>query len=322
IEQLYTDRKSEEYSSLILLREEIAKLAEENLTLNPSLNDSLTANVILQSDLQSFKTQLNERQTMLLQYEQRKFIVYGLSLTTIRYATEIESDHSSNPSKQTPTKNPKQHRSLITKQNTDDTNSDDVFLEISLDRTHLKRSSQHRSSRRPVSNARSSTKHTINHSLAITQSPATKHSDDRMVKAVFCGDAAVDKSTLIMHLCKGKFVSNVNSTLGVEFQNKQIEVDGKRVAIQLWDTAGKERFRSIAKSYFRRCDGVILVYDSTYERSFLNIREWINTITDSTLKKVSVMIVANKIDLSDQIRAEGKRIIEQVEGSKSAKGCS
>ncbi|CAF4808591.1 unnamed protein product, partial [Rotaria sp. Silwood2] len=128
----------------------------------------------------------------------------------------------------------------------------------------------------------------------------------RMVKVVFCGDVAVDKSALIMHLCKGKFVSNVNSALSVEFQNKQIEVDGKRVAIQLWDTAGQERFRSIAKSYFRRCDGVILVYDSTYERSFLNIREWINTITDSTLKKVSAMIVANKIELRNQIRAEGK----------------
>ncbi|CAF2503929.1 unnamed protein product [Rotaria sp. Silwood2] len=205
IEQLYTDRKSEEYSSLILLREEIAKLAEENLTLNPSLNDSLTANVILQSDLQSFKTQLNERQTMLLQGKQ-------LSSSNYRDKESLQTNV----------------RHLIY---------------ISLDHTHLKRSSQHRSSRRPVNNARSSTKHAINHSLAITQSPATKHSDE---------------------------------------------------------------FRSIAKSYFRRCDGVILVYDSTYERSFLNIREWINTITDATLKKVSVMIVANKIDLSDQIRAEGK----------------
>ncbi len=63
-----------------------------------------------------------------------------------------------------------------------------------------------------------------------------------MFKVVFCGDAAVGKSTLIMRLCKGKFVSNVNSTLGVDFQNKQIEVDGKRVALQLWDTAGQERF--------------------------------------------------------------------------------
>ena len=156
---------------------------------------------------------------------------------------------------------------------------------------------------------------------------------------MFCGDAAVGKSTLIMRLCKGKFVSNINSTLGVDFQNKQLELDGKCIAIQLWDTAGQERlrkqncllslfianyicferFRSIAKSYFRRCDGVILVYDSTYERSFLNVREWIDTITESTSKRVSVMIAANKIDLRDQMRADGKRIVEHDDGAKLAK---
>ena len=64
---------------------------------------------------------------------------------------------------------------------------------------------------------------------------------------------------------------------------------------------------------------MILVYDSTYERSFLNVREWIDTIADSTPKKVSVMIVANKIDLRDQFRAEGKRVIESAEGAKLAK---
>jgi GTPase SAR1 family protein len=75
----------------------------------------------------------------------------------------------------------------------------------------------------------------------------------------------------------------------------------------------------VAKSYFRRCDGVILVYDATYERSFINVREWINTITDATPKKVSVMIVANKIDLRDQMRAEGRRVIEYAEGARLAK---
>ena len=62
-----------------------------------------------------------------------------------------------------------------------------------------------------------------------------------MYKVVFCGDAAVGKSSLIMRLCKGKFASSANSTLGVDFQNKQIDVDGSRVALQLWDTAGQER---------------------------------------------------------------------------------
>ncbi len=63
----------------------------------------------------------------------------------------------------------------------------------------------------------------------------------RMFKVVFCGDAAVGKSTLIMRLCKDKFISNTTSTLGVDFQNKQIDLDGKRIALQLWDTAGQER---------------------------------------------------------------------------------
>jgi Ras and EF-hand domain-containing protein len=63
-----------------------------------------------------------------------------------------------------------------------------------------------------------------------------------MFKVVFCGDAAVGKTTLIMRLCKGKFIPSISTTLGVDFQNKQIEFNGKRVALQLWDTAGQERF--------------------------------------------------------------------------------
>lgn len=53
-----------------------------------------------------------------------------------------------------------------------------------------------------------------------------------------------------MRLCKGKFVPSINSTLGVDFQNKQIEIGGKRIAIQLWDTAGQERFKMNSSSYY------------------------------------------------------------------------
>ena len=59
---------------------------------------------------------------------------------------------------------------------------------------------------------------------------------------------------------------------------KTLEVDGKVTSLQLWDTAGQERFRSIAKSYFRRADGVLLLYDCTFERSFINVRDWIEAI--------------------------------------------
>ncbi|CAF2747214.1 unnamed protein product [Rotaria sp. Silwood2] len=480
IEKCYLDRQSSEDSSIVLLREEISKLTQENQTLNSSLNDSLTTIAILKSDLQSFKTQLNEHQTMLLQEKQVSSNNYhekeslqsnvrqlvevnknlrdendalramiesnkvnvsssdipliskrsmsrsgsilenywnnhhpkiehasssyvstaqqqphlakldsfdvestdelgingnkssskfkldvadissqkklpattslfssdnahrnntlndsGLSLTTVRDATELESDRDLQSNKQI-LRNSKPYRSMPMKRNNDDTDSDDIFDEKSMDRNNPKRWSQQRSSKRTSANGHSSSKYLTNQSLPLNPISTRKHSGstvtdiqkeqttsnhpfDRMYKVVFCGDAAVGKSTLIMRLCKGKFITNINSTLGVDFQNKQLELDSKRIAVQLWDTAGQERFRSIAKSYFRRCDGVILVYDSTYERSFLNVREWIDTITESTSKKVSVMIVANKIDLRDQMRAEGKRVVEHDDGARLAK---
>ena len=59
---------------------------------------------------------------------------------------------------------------------------------------------------------------------------------------------------------------------------KTFEIDGKYIALQLWDTAGQERFRSLTKSYFRRADGVILMYDVTNERTFVSIRHWIQNV--------------------------------------------
>ena len=107
--------------------------------------------------------------------------------------------------------------------------------------------------------------------------------------------------------------------LGVDFQMKIIDVDGKSTALQLWDTCGQERFRAIAKSYFRRADGVVLMYDCTYERSFLNVREWILTVHDSTDKKLPVILVSNKIDLRDKARDDGKKVVESDDGIKLAK---
>jgi GTPase SAR1 family protein len=109
--------------------------------------------------------------------------------------------------------------------------------------------------------------------------------------------------------------------LGVDFQMKIIDVDGKSTALQLWDTCGQERFRAIAKSYFRRADGVVLMYDCTYERSFLNVREWILTVQDSTDKKLPVILVSNKTDLREKAREDGKKVVETDVGIKLAKVC-
>jgi Ras and EF-hand domain-containing protein len=57
-----------------------------------------------------------------------------------------------------------------------------------------------------------------------------------------------------------------------------LNVEGRNVALQLWDTAGQERYRSITKNYFRKADGIMLLYDVTNEQSFLSVREWISAV--------------------------------------------
>ncbi|XP_013876253.1 ras and EF-hand domain-containing protein [Austrofundulus limnaeus] len=122
---------------------------------------------------------------------------------------------------------------------------------------------------------------------------------EKAYRVVLAGDAAVGKSSFLLRLCKNEFKLNSSTTLGVDFQMKTLVVDGEPVLLQLWDTAGQERFRSIAKSYFRRADGVLLLYDVTCEKSFLNIREWVDMIEDVSRDNIPIMLVGNKCDLRE-----------------------
>uniref|UniRef100_A0A3Q2UQB9 RAS and EF-hand domain containing n=1 Tax=Fundulus heteroclitus TaxID=8078 RepID=A0A3Q2UQB9_FUNHE len=122
---------------------------------------------------------------------------------------------------------------------------------------------------------------------------------EKAYRIVLAGDAAVGKSSFLLRLCKNEFKINSSATLGVDFQMKTLIVDGEPVLLQLWDTAGQERgvFRSIAKSYFRRADGVLLLYDVNCEKSFLNVREWVDMIEDVSRDDIPIMLVGNKCDL-------------------------
>ncbi|MCI4381159.1 hypothetical protein PGIGA_G00248550 [Pangasianodon gigas] len=142
---------------------------------------------------------------------------------------------------------------------------------------------------------------------------------DKTYKIVLAGDAAVGKSSFLLRLCKNEFKGVTSTTLGVDFQMKTLVVDGVPTVLQLWDTAGQERFKSIAKSYFRRADGVLLLYDVTCEKSFLNVREWVDTIEDVSQYKIPIMLVGNKTDLRQQALQGGVKCISTSCGEKLAR---
>ncbi|XP_020822620.1 ras and EF-hand domain-containing protein [Phascolarctos cinereus] len=143
-------------------------------------------------------------------------------------------------------------------------------------------------------------------------------SSNKTYKIVLAGDAAVGKSSFLMRLCKNEFRGNTGATLGVDFQMKTLIVDGEPTVLQLWDTAGQERFRSIAKSYFRKADGVLLLYDVTCEKSFLNVREWVDTIQDAAHETIPIMMVGNKADLCEAALAQGQQCVPKHFGEKLA----
>ncbi|XP_030850342.1 ras and EF-hand domain-containing protein isoform X2 [Strongylocentrotus purpuratus] len=135
---------------------------------------------------------------------------------------------------------------------------------------------------------------------------AANRTPERLYKVVFVGDSGVGKTSIIHRFCTDTFTDSFSATIGVDFQVKSLSVCGSIVAMQLWDTAGQERFRSITRHYFRKADGIVILYDVTSETSFLNIRNWMNSIEETTDGHVVKMLLGNKCDCTEdrQIKEE------------------
>ncbi|CAG2174945.1 unnamed protein product, partial [Oppiella nova] len=123
---------------------------------------------------------------------------------------------------------------------------------------------------------------------------------DYSFKLVLIGDSEVGKSCLMLRFADDKYIESIKSTVCVDFKNRTIELDGKRVRLQIWDTAGHERFRAITSSYYRGAHGIIVVYDVTNLESFKNVRTWLREIDLYACDDVNKILVGNKCHLTTQ----------------------
>ena len=81
---------------------------------------------------------------------------------------------------------------------------------------------------------------------------------DLQIKLLMIGDSAVGKTSLLLRYANDTFSSTFITTIGIDFKIKTIDLAGKRVKLQIWDTAGQEQFRTITRSYFRGAQGIVL----------------------------------------------------------------
>ena len=89
------------------------------------------------------------------------------------------------------------------------------------------------------------------------------------------------------------------SSIGVDFKTKQIELDDRLIKMQIWDTAGHEKFRTITTSYYKSAHAIIILYDITQKASFDHIRNWITEIDKFGKQGVLKVIVGNKLDMEN-----------------------
>ncbi|XP_077176985.1 ras-related protein Rab-15 isoform X2 [Paroedura picta] len=103
---------------------------------------------------------------------------------------------------------------------------------------------------------------------------------DVLFRLLLIGDSGVGKTCLLCRFTDNEFHPSHISTIGVDFKMKTIEVDGIKVRIQIWDTAGQERYQTITKQYYRRAQGIFLVYDISSERSYQHIMKWASDVDE------------------------------------------
>ena len=124
--------------------------------------------------------------------------------------------------------------------------------------------------------------------------------DEMPIKIMVLGNTAVGKTSFILKYTENTFQEVHLSTMGIDYKEKHIIIEGKKYRLSVYDTTGQERYRSLAFSLIKNTDGIILIYDVTNESSFKAVPDWIQSAREKKGENYPMIILGNKIDLEDE----------------------
>ncbi|XP_061205546.1 ras-related protein Rab-44 [Neopsephotus bourkii] len=145
-------------------------------------------------------------------------------------------------------------------------------------------------------------------------SPKAPLDPDHFYNVLFVGDSHVGKTSFLYRLHADTFNPHLTATVGLDYQVKSFIVDNKCFALRLWDSAGQERYHSITKQFFRKADGVVLMYDITSEYSFLDVQYWLSCIQEGAEDGVAILLLGNKTDCAAERQVpmeQGERLAKE-----------
>ena len=140
--------------------------------------------------------------------------------------------------------------------------------------------------------------------------------DDCVYKVLLLGDSTVGKTCFLLKYTDQNFQEIHVATIGLDYRLKSLKLkSGKEVKLQIWDTAGQDRFRAITRNYYKGSHGILLLYDVTNIRTFENVKNWVSQIKEEASNDVIIYIVGNKIDMEKERKVlieEGKDLAEEL----------
>jgi small GTP-binding protein len=140
--------------------------------------------------------------------------------------------------------------------------------------------------------------------------------DEIGIKVTLIGESSVGKTSIINRYAKDNFSQELESTLGANYSQKKIVRHGKKIRLDLWDTAGQEKYRAIGRHFYKESYIVCLVYDITNHDSFEKLKSvWYPDLKEFGEKLRIVAVVGNKIDkyLEEEVKdEEAKAFSEEI----------
>ena len=138
--------------------------------------------------------------------------------------------------------------------------------------------------------------------------------ENQKYKMIFVGDQGTGKTCILNRFATNQFDEQYQTTIGLDFQSKNVSIHDQDVRLLLYDTAGQEKFRSLIPMYIRESNIILLVYDITRKESFDNIPRWFSDVLNIKSNEAIYVLVGNKIDLKDQRKVtynEGKKLADE-----------
>merc|ERR1711865_1085960 len=112
--------------------------------------------------------------------------------------------------------------------------------------------------------------------------------------------SAVGKSSLVLRFVRGQFFEFQEPTIGAAFLTQNVSLNDYTVKFEIWDTAGQEKYHSLAPMYYRGAAAAIVVYDITRKQSFETLKNWVKELKQLGPSDIVIAIAGNKCDLADQ----------------------